>query len=301
MRSASSSSVSSPAVPGSLAGFATNDSPHSILSPAKQPAGAPSGANYFSWRDITYDVVLSKARRNEIKKKGATSSAPSSASQPAAQESVTQEKMSDAERGIPPPFPDADDSEDEEALAEYNQVFLHLPPLDPMRRRVLNGVSGHVKKGEMVAILGASGAGKTSLLSVLSARLDKSSDIAGQVLFQGKQRDPATWKRLTGFVEQDDLMFSALTVQETLQYSADLRLPNRLYNKHERQQRVQDSIAMLRLEKCRDTRIGGPNQRGVSGGERKRVAVGTELVADVSVLLLDEPTRSRANATCTRS
>ncbi len=85
-------------------------------------------------------------------------------------------------------------------------------------------------------------------------------------------------------------MFSALTVQETLQYSADLRLPNSLYNKKERQQRVQDSIAMLRLEKCADTRIGGPNQRGVSGGERKRVAVGTELVADLSVLLLDEPT-----------
>lgn len=159
-----------------------------------------------------------------------------------------------------------------------------------MRRRVLNGVSGHVKRGEMVAILGASGAGKTSLLSVLSARLDKSSDIAGEVLFQGQQRNPTTWKRLTGFVEQDDLMFSALTVQETLQYSADLRLPKRLYDKRERQQRVHDTIAMLRLDKCKDTRIGGPNQRGVSGGERKRVAVGTELVADVSVLLLDEPT-----------
>ncbi|CDS01589.1 related to ATP-binding cassette, sub-family G, member 2 (N-terminal fragment) [Sporisorium scitamineum] len=283
MRSASSSSISTPAAPGSLAGGPKVDSSPSLSSPAKQSAGVPSGPNYFSWHDITYDVFLSKARRKEIKKTGAPSSPSSS------QASVTQERASDVEQGFASPPPEAADDE-KEALAEYNQAFPHLPPLDPVRRRVLNGVGGNVKKGEMVAILGASGAGKTSLLSVLSARLDKSSDIAGEVLFQGKQRDPATWKRLTGFVEQDDLMFSALTVQETLQYSADLRLPKRLYNKRERQQRVQDSIAMLRLEKCRDTRIGGPNQRGVSGGERKRVAVGTELVADVSVLLLDEPT-----------
>lgn len=261
----------------------------SIASPEASQAGTSNaaGADSFSWRDITYDVLLSKARRKEIKKNASgSSSSGSSYKTPGVEKAVSQEKASQAEQG----YVSASGSIDEQVLEEYNEVFPHLPPLDPMRRRVLNGVSGHVKKGEMVAILGASGAGKTSLLSVLSARLDKSSDIAGEVLFQGKPRDPATWKRLTGFVEQDDLMFSALTVQETLQYSADLRLPNRLYNKQERDQRVQDSISMLRLEKCRDTRIGGPNQRGVSGGERKRVAVGTELVADVSVLLLDEPT-----------
>ncbi|SNX86145.1 related to ATP-binding cassette, sub-family G, member 2 [Melanopsichium pennsylvanicum] len=250
------------------------------------PIARTSGADLFSWRDITYDVLLSKARCKEINTQGRASPSPSSSSSVEIRNTVTQEKSKQAEvADIASPSHSVD-----EALDEYQQVFDHLPPLDPMRRRVLNGVSGHVKKGDMVAILGASGAGKTSLLSVLSARLDKSSDIAGEVLFQGKQRDPATWKRLTGFVEQDDLMFSALTVHETLQYSADLRLPKRLYNKKECQQRVYDSISMLRLEKCKDTRIGGPNQRGVSGGERKRVAVGTELVADVSVLLLDEPT-----------
>lgn len=237
-----------------------------------------SGSNTFSWRDITYDVLLSKARRKEIKKVGTSSTQKPTTDKPS-------EKAAEAEEGTASPTGSVD-----ETLPEHQEVFDHLPPLDPMRRRVLNGVSGQVKKGEMVAILGASGAGKTSLLSVLSARLDKSSDIAGEVLFQGAPRSPATWKRLTGFVEQDDLMFSALTVNETLQYSADLRLPKRLYNKKERLQRVQDTISMLRLEKCSDTRIGGPNQRGVSGGERKRVAVGTELVADVSVLLLDEPT-----------
>lgn len=275
----------------SAASSSSNSSHAALMDDTRtsQSAAAIQHANIspdrlFSWRDITYDVLLSKARRKEIKMNAAVRS--SSAKTTTTEKAASHDNVSDAEHGTasltPPP--------DQEALEEYNQVFSHLPPLDPLRRRVLNGVSGHVEKGEMVAILGASGAGKTSLLSVLSARLDKSSDIAGEVLFQANQRDPTTWKRLTGFVEQDDLMFSALTVQETLQYSADLRLPKRLYNRRERQQRVQDTISMLRLDKCRDTRIGGPNQRGVSGGERKRVAVGTELVADVSVLLLDEPT-----------
>ncbi|SPO27816.1 related to ATP-binding cassette, sub-family G, member 2 [Ustilago trichophora] len=281
--------MTAPPSPSTLAANHDMRSASSISSPEPSHVGqntttaTTSSADLFSWRDITYDVLLSKARRKQIKKQGSASS--SSSKPPAFEQTVTQEKASEAEEGHASLSGSLD-----EILPEHNEVFPHLPPLDPMRRRVLNGVSGHVKKGEMVAILGASGAGKTSLLSILSARLDKSSDIAGEVLFQGKQRDPATWKRLTGFVEQDDLMFSALTVQETLQYSADLRLPRRLYNKQERDQRVQDSISMLRLEKCKDTRIGGPNQRGVSGGERKRVAVGTELVADVSVLLLDEPT-----------
>ncbi|SAM84088.1 related to ATP-binding cassette, sub-family G, member 2 [Ustilago bromivora] len=286
MRSASSIST-----PGPASVAEPSQVPSSTASPFSSPPHANGTSTsldpsqLFSWRGITYDVLLSKARRKEIKKGGPSSSTPSKAAAPV-EKSLTNEKASQAENGAVSPVAD----DEEEKLAEHHQVFPHLPPLDPMRRRVLNGVSGHAKKGEMVAILGASGAGKTSLLSVLSARLDKSSEIAGEVLFQGKERDPATWKRLTGFVEQDDLMFSALTVQETFQYSADLRLPDRLYNKQEREQRVQDSIAMLRLEKCKDTRIGGPNQRGVSGGERKRVAVGTELVADVSVLLLDEPT-----------
>lgn len=287
MRSASSISTPEPASAADPAQV-----PSSVASPSSSPThmnGTSTDvpldpSQLFLWKDITYDVLLSKARRKEIKKGGPSSGSANKKAAPI-EKSLTNEKASQAENGAVTPYAD-----DAEVLPEHNQVFPHLPPLDQMRRRVLNGVSGHVKKGEMVAILGASGAGKTSLLSVLSARLDKSSEIAGEVLFQGKERNPATWKRLTGFVEQDDLMFSALTVQETLQYSADLRLPNRLYNKQEREQRVQDSIAMLRLEKCKDTRIGGPNQRGISGGERKRVAVGTELVADVSVLLLDEPT-----------
>lgn len=166
----------------------------------------------------------------------------------------------------------------------------HLPALAEGHRRILNGVSGSVKRGEMVAILGASGAGKTTLLNALSARLEKNGTLHGTVHYKGKPRDPATWKRVVGYVEQDDLLIPCLTVRETLSYAARLRLPDALFSRKEKAARVDETISMLRLEKCQNTRMGGPGQRGVSGGERKRTSIGSELVSDVSLLLLDEPT-----------
>lgn len=97
-------------------------------------------------------------------------------------------------------------------------------------------------------------------------------------------------RRTVGFVEQDDVMLTSLTVEEQLYYSARLRLPSSLYDNAARDRRVADTLEVLNLTKCRDTRIGDDRTRGVSGGERKRTAVGVELVSDTSLLLLDEPT-----------
>lgn len=75
----------------------------------------------------------------------------------------------------------------------------------------------------------------------------------------------------------------------TVEYSASLRLPNSRYSTQEKRARAHETLDVLRLEKCRDTKIGDGEHRGVSGGERKRVSIGVELVSDVSVLMLDEP------------
>ncbi len=132
---------------------------------------------------------------------------------------------------------------------------------------MLNGVSGHVKKARWSPSSVLPVRARRSLLSVLSARLDKSSNIAGEVLFQGKERNPATWKRLTGFVEQDDLMFAR---SHCARDAAVLARPSTAQTPVQTSKNASNvsktAIAMLRLEKCRDTRIGGPNQRGVSGG-----------------------------------
>jgi ABC-type multidrug transport system ATPase subunit len=132
------------------------------------------------------------------------------------------------------------------------------------------------------------GAGKTTLLNVLAGRIGE-GELSGTVRLNNKLRNPATWKTDCAYVEQDDLMFQHLTVQETITYSALLRLPNSM-TRDEKHDKVNDIIMDLGLNGCRNTYVGGSSLRGISGGERKRVSVGTELVTSPDVLFLDEPT-----------
>ncbi|KAJ1823779.1 hypothetical protein LPJ60_001284 [Coemansia sp. RSA 2675] len=155
-------------------------------------------------------------------------------------------------------------------------------------RRILSDISGQIYPGELVAIMGSSGAGKTTLLNVLAGRV-QGGRLYGDIKFNGTTRDPHTFKRMLAFVEQDDLMFSLLSVEETLLASAQLRLPDEKYTEGDKRQRVDTVLRQLRLSHVRDTKIGGHGLRGVSGGERKRVSIGMELVTDPSILVLDEP------------
>ena len=102
-----------------------------------------------------------------------------------------------------------------------------------------------------------------------------------------------------GFVTQDDRLFPHLTVHETLVYSALLRLPASM-TREEKVQQAEITIRGLGLTRCRDTIIGGPLVRGVSGGERKRVSIGHELLISPSLLLLDEPTSGLDSTTALR-
>ncbi|KAJ2716374.1 hypothetical protein H4R19_000687 [Coemansia spiralis] len=155
-------------------------------------------------------------------------------------------------------------------------------------RRILHDISGSVYAGELVAIMGASGAGKTTLLNVLSGRV-QGGQLHGEINFMGAKRNPHSFKRMLAFVEQDDLMYPTLTVEETLRTSAQLRLPDAKYSSAAKDERVETVLRQLRLTHVKDTMIGGHGARGVSGGERKRVSIGAELVTDPSILVLDEP------------
>ncbi|KAJ2783286.1 hypothetical protein H4R18_001805 [Coemansia javaensis] len=155
-------------------------------------------------------------------------------------------------------------------------------------RRILHGISGSVWAGELVAIMGSSGAGKTTLLNVLSGRV-QGGRLHGDIRFMGARRDPHSFKRMLAFVEQDDMMYPSLTVEETLRASAQLRLPDAKYSRAEKEARVEEAMRQLRLSHVRDTAIGGHAARGVSGGERKRVSIGAALVTDPALLVLDEP------------
>lgn len=173
----------------------------------------------------------------------------------------------------------------DEAVLKWEQLNYHVGK----KRHILKDISGQVMPGEMVAIIGSSGAGKTTLLNALSGRI-VGGDLSGTILYHGAPRHPGTFKRATSYVQQDDLMHPLLTVQETLTFSANLRLSSCQYSKKEKSERVSEIIKQLRLEGVKDSYIGNNKIRGVSGGERKRVSIATELLTDPRILFLDEPT-----------
>lgn len=153
---------------------------------------------------------------------------------------------------------------------------------------ILSNISGYVEPGQMLAIMGPSGAGKSSLLDILSKK-HKRGVTSGRILINGMLPTRRQFKRLTGFVDQDDSLMGTLTVRETLTYAALMRLPRRMPLKSI-QKRVEDVIQELGITKIADSQIGIPGQRGISGGEKRRVSIGKELVTSPSLLFLDEPT-----------
>lgn len=169
-------------------------------------------------------------------------------------------------------------------------------PSSTKEKTILNGVTGIVCPGEMLAMLGPSGSGKTTLLTALGGRL--SGKLSGKITYNSQPFSGAI-KRRTGFVAQDDVLYPHLTVTETLLFTALLRLPQSL-SREEKERHVEHVIAELGLNKCRNSMIGGPLFRGISGGEKKRVSIGQEMLINPSLLLLDEPTSGLDSTTALR-
>lgn len=163
-------------------------------------------------------------------------------------------------------------------------------------KMILKGITGMVQPGEVLAMLGPSGSGKTTLLTALGGRLG--GRLAGTITYNGKPFSNAM-KRNTGFVTQDDVLYPHLTVTETLVFTALLRLPNSL-SKEEKIRHAEAVITQLGLTKCNNSIIGGERLRGISGGERKRVSIGQEMLINPSLLFLDEPTSGLDSTTAQR-
>jgi len=152
--------------------------------------------------------------------------------------------------------------------------------------KILHKVSGHAVPGEFLAIMGPTGSGKTTLLNVLAERL--THNVSGKILVNGL---PPTknFKRQCALVQQEDILFPNLTVEQTLNFTASLRLPDEM-GPAQKRERVNNIIDMLNLGKAKKTIIGGPYRRGISGGEKKRVNIGNQLLTDPTLIFLDEPT-----------
>eukprot|EP00736_Rhodelphis_marinus_P008822 Rmarinus@m.3263 len=153
---------------------------------------------------------------------------------------------------------------------------------------LLDGVSGCVQAGQMLAILGGSGSGKTTLLNVLSDRSEESLAVSGSVSYNNKNASSSIVSHYSGYVEQQDALLEYLTVWETLYFAGKLYLKGATDATVRR--KVEMIISEFGLRRCADTRLGGVSVRGVSGGEKRRVSVGMQLLKNPSVLYLDEPT-----------
>ncbi|EKX39193.1 hypothetical protein GUITHDRAFT_76568, partial [Guillardia theta CCMP2712] len=159
---------------------------------------------------------------------------------------------------------------------------------DTPTRTILHEVSGVFEAGKFTAIMGTSGAGKTTLLNAVAGEAS-GGKLSGGVSFNGAQVNSDHIRRLRAFVFQDDVMMGTMTVREAITMSARLRLPASI-PLTEKLKRVEEVIELLHLDKCKDSVIGYAKERGISGGERKRVGIAMELITNPSVIFLDEPT-----------
>ena len=161
-------------------------------------------------------------------------------------------------------------------------------------RTVLSNATGAIDSGCVTAIMGPSGAGKTTLMNVLAGRAGGYGVVEGtmSVLVNGEHRSSSLdrWSTLSAFVPQDDVMLPELTVRQTIAFYASIRAP-RAVSKAQLDNKVCAALRTVRLRPTVwDSTIGDAEMRGISGGQKKRVNVAMEIVSDPSLLFLDEPT-----------
>ncbi|KAI5250470.1 putative ABC transporter [Aureobasidium subglaciale] len=153
-------------------------------------------------------------------------------------------------------------------------------------KHLVRDVGGQIKAGEVLALMGPSGSGKTTLLNILA---DRTPSTSGNVVVNGTHVQAPVFKKLTSFVEQDDALVGSLTVRETLDFAARLALARSVI-KNEKGTRVQSLIESFGLKNQADTLIGTPIRKGISGGQKRRVSVASQLITAPKILFLDEPT-----------
>lgn len=188
--------------------------------------------------------------------------------------------------------PQSDVGADSTALSENftptSLAFENVSYTIPNGLKVLKDVFGLVHPRECLAIMGGSGAGKTTLLDILAGK-NKDGTVQANITVNGAKLDPRDFKKLIGFVDQEDHLIPTLTVYETVLNSALLRLP-RSMSLRAKQARVIEVLNELRILGIKDREIGSDFERGISGGEKRRVSIACELVTSPSILFLDEPT-----------
>ncbi|KAI1741595.1 hypothetical protein F4680DRAFT_447061 [Xylaria scruposa] len=151
---------------------------------------------------------------------------------------------------------------------------------------ILQNVTGSIERGSLTAVMGGSGAGKSTFVNVL---MGKTTNTGGSVTVNNIPGQIKKYKKLIGYVPQDDIVLPELTVYENILHSARIRLP-RTWKSAEIEAHVNSVIDCLELSHVRNSRVGSVGKPVISGGQRKRVSIGMELAAAPMAIFLDEPT-----------
>lgn len=176
-------------------------------------------------------------------------------------------------------------------------IYLAVKPkFKKLQKDILKGIDCDFKASKLNIIMGPSGSGKTSLLNLISGRLSSnlaaSYSMAGKMFFNECEVDDfSVIKPLCSYViQEDDHLLSSLTVRETLDYAAKLRLSKRHLTKSQRRELVDGIILEMELRDCANTLVGNDLIKGISGGEKRRLSIAIQLLSSPKILFLDEPT-----------
>ncbi|KAH7438824.1 hypothetical protein KP509_04G032700 [Ceratopteris richardii] len=202
--------------------------------------------------------------------------------------SSTSSKRKDRREGISLPFQPL-------SLTFQNVCYyVDMPPemrkegVKGERLQLLRNVSGAFRPRILTALLGVSGAGKTTLMDVLAGR-KTGGYIEGEIRISGYPKVQETFARVAGYVEQTDIHSPQLTVKESLAFSSLLRLP-RETSLSDRKAFVEEVMNLVELDTLRDALVGLQGSTGLSTEQRKRLTIAVELVANPSIIFMDEPT-----------
>ncbi len=180
----------------------------------------------------------------------------------------------------------------ERIIEEERNIIRSLEVVDGSHRFsnsdiALEGISFALNRGEMVCVMGASGSGKSTLMRVLGGQLQPTR---GEILLNGQPLydNLEALKRYVSYIPQDDAFDEHLTIGENLQFAAAIRSPH--LSRRDRTRRLEGKLIELGLSERRDSIVGSPVKKTLSGGERKRLNIGLDMIGSADVYLFDEPT-----------